>query len=333
MPSKKTKSNFFTIILLILILLNSIFLGYLYFVSDQNFQTINSSLNSLHNQTTSLTNKTQTLDSSLSNLLENLNSTNTNLTLLENSLENKNKELDKKINSINISLSTELSNLYSSLNALEIKSSEDLSKLEEKLGGISNVAQTALNSTVRITAFSPKGTTTGSGAIILPNGYIVTNHHVVENATRFEVKLFDNRIKDAELIGSIISPDLAVLKIQGEYPFLKFQQDFSTVNVGQEVVALGSPVGLDFTVTKGILSSKLRTINGVNFIQIDSPLNPGNSGGPIVGVNGKILGIVTSKIAGQGVEGLGFAIHAQDVVSNIKIFIAGDGADITELEN
>jgi serine protease Do len=157
----------------------------------------------------------------------------------------------------------------------------------------------------------------GSGVIISPEGYIITNNHVVQNADTIEVVLNDGTKHEAKLVGVDPRTDLAVVKIapvQG-MRYARFG-DSDRCEVGEWVVAIGSPRGLSSTVTAGIISAKNRTDIGVlgptgyeDFIQTDAAINPGNSGGPLINLNGEIIGInslIVSTSAGS--EGLGFAI-------------------------
>ncbi|MGQ9616235.1 MAG: DegQ family serine endoprotease [Spirochaetota bacterium] len=157
----------------------------------------------------------------------------------------------------------------------------------------------------------------GSGVIISKDGYIITNNHVVQNADKITVTLFDGTTHDAKLIGTDPRTDLAVVKID-PVPGMKYAEfgDSDAVKVGEWVVAIGSPRGLSFTVTAGIISAKNRTNIGVlgptgyeDFIQTDAAINPGNSGGPLINLKGKVIGINALIVsASQGSEGLGFAI-------------------------
>jgi len=154
----------------------------------------------------------------------------------------------------------------------------------------------------------------GSGFLVDPNGYILTNNHVVENASSIKVKLNDDRVLDAKVVGTDPQTDLAVLKIQGSsYPTLKLGNS-DRVQVGDWVLAFGSPFGLQKTMTAGIISAKGRVIgagNYDNFLQTDAAINPGNSGGPLVSLDGEVIGINT-MIASEsgGFQGIGFAIPA-----------------------
>lgn len=153
----------------------------------------------------------------------------------------------------------------------------------------------------------------GTGFIIDPKGYIVTNNHVVENTDAIKVILKDGEEYDAKIMGRDASTDLALLKIEAEkaLPALALG-DSDALKVGQWVVAIGNPFGLGHTVTAGIVSAKGRVIGSGpydDFIQTDTSINPGNSGGPLLNLDGQVVGINTAII--QGGQGLGFSIPAK----------------------
>jgi serine protease Do len=157
----------------------------------------------------------------------------------------------------------------------------------------------------------------GSGVIISKDGYIITNNHVVENADKINVEFYDGNMHEAELIGRDPNTDLAVVKVEPT-PDMKYAQfgDSDACEVGEWVIAIGSPRGLDWTVTAGIISAKNRTDIGAlgptgyeDFIQTDASINPGNSGGPLINLKGEVIGINSLIVsASRGSEGLGFAI-------------------------
>ena len=153
----------------------------------------------------------------------------------------------------------------------------------------------------------------GSGVAISTDGYILTNNHVIKNATRIDVTLKNGKRFRAKLVGSDAATDLAVLKIQGKGIKAAGFASSDSARVGQWVVAIGSPFGLDYTVTTGVLSAKGRGGLGANeiedYLQTDASINPGNSGGPLVDLRGNVLGINT-MIIGQG-TGIGFAIPSE----------------------
>lgn len=176
---------------------------------------------------------------------------------------------------------------------------------------------------------NPKSIPLGSGFIIDPTGYIVTNQHVIENADEVYIKLMDNRELQAKIVGSDKKTDLALLKIDTEssLPSVKFG-DSSKSRVGDWVIAIGNPFGkLGGSVTAGIISSKGRDIDDnsnvvADFIQTDAAINSGNSGGPMFDVNGQVIGVNTAIFSPSGVNiGIGFAIPsntAKSVIDQLK---------------
>jgi serine protease Do len=164
---------------------------------------------------------------------------------------------------------------------------------------------------------APTQESTGSGFIVSRDGYILTNNHVVEGADRVRVAMQDRRVFDARIIGRDPSTDVAVLKIEGRNFTAIPLGDDEAVKIGEWVLAIGNPLGLDFTVTAGIVSAKGRGLAGVNsteyaitdFIQTDAAINPGNSGGPLVNARGEVIGMNTAIASQTGFfSGYGFAI-------------------------
>jgi serine protease Do len=163
----------------------------------------------------------------------------------------------------------------------------------------------------------------GSGFIIDTDGFIVTNNHVVEGADEIKVRLADEREFDAKVIGRDSKTDLALIKIEGAKNLFALPMGNSEkLEVGSWVLAVGSPFGLEQTVTAGIVSAKGRFIGAGpydDFIQTDASINPGNSGGPLLNMNGEVVGINTAIVA-QG-QGIGFAIPinlARTIVAQLK---------------
>jgi 2-alkenal reductase len=165
----------------------------------------------------------------------------------------------------------------------------------------------------------------GSGVIISPQGYIVTNNHVVENAESLEVQYADGSKAPATLIGTDPYADLAVIKVDGQVPGVVQLGDSDSLQIGETVIAIGSALG-DFknTVTAGVVSAlgrSLDTGNGFsleNMIQTDAAINHGNSGGPLINLAGQVIGINTAIVRGSGfggdvAEGLGFSIASRTV--------------------
>ncbi|MBL8215216.1 MAG: Do family serine endopeptidase [Bryobacterales bacterium] len=161
----------------------------------------------------------------------------------------------------------------------------------------------------------------GSGVIVDKNGYIMTNHHVVEGADHIRVKMHgDSREYKAKLIGSDVETDIAVIKIDAGRPLTAARiANSDGVQVGDWAVAIGSPFGFEATVTAGIVSALARNVAGAQqfqrFIQTDAAINPGNSGGPLLNISGEVIGINTA-IATQsgGYQGIGFALPVNQAV-------------------
>jgi len=162
----------------------------------------------------------------------------------------------------------------------------------------------------------------GSGFIISKDGYILTNYHVVEDRKELTVILSDGNKVKAKLIRNDMYVDAALLKIDtGVYAGLQLlTQD--TVSIGENVVAIGTPTNIDLgqTVTKGIVSA-IRNIDGNTYIQTDVAINKGNSGGPLLNDDGYVVGVVSAKIIGKGIEGLGFCIPINVVLNALNITV------------
>lgn len=202
----------------------------------------------------------------------------------------------------------------------QISSVESKSKaLEEQLAGMSfktqdfsKIIEKALKAVVSVRT----NTGVGSGVIVDERGYVVTNYHVIDGATSAGVLTYDEELHQVALVAIDANRDLALLQIfNGTFTFMGFA-DSDMAKVGQNVIAIGNPGGLDFTVTEGIVSALDREVEGKKYIQTDVPINPGNSGGPLVDTSGRILGINQKKIS--GFEGLGFAIPADDVKAFVR---------------
>jgi serine protease Do len=165
----------------------------------------------------------------------------------------------------------------------------------------------------------------GSAFFVSQDGYLLTNHHVIDDARKITITLNDRREVDAELVGSDARTDVAVLKVKGtSYPALKIG-DSAALKVGEPVLAIGSPFGFDYSASAGIVSAKARTMSretAVPFIQSDVALNPGNSGGPLFNQRGEVIGINSRIFSGTGgYMGLSFSIPmdvALDVFDQIK---------------
>lgn len=182
-------------------------------------------------------------------------------------------------------------------------------------------------SVVGIAGESSAGSSSGTGIIIKENGYIMTNAHVVNGMSNLVVTLSDGTEKSAELVGLDSYTDLAVIKIDGSGYTAAELGDSDQLVVGEEVVAIGNPLGQDFagSVTNGIISALDRTVEiegqTMNYIQTNAAINSGNSGGPLVNMYGQVIGINSAKISSTVAEGMGFAIPINDAVPVINELI------------
>jgi S1-C subfamily serine protease len=161
----------------------------------------------------------------------------------------------------------------------------------------------------------------GSGVVISSAGLIVTNYHVVDENREVKVKLNTGISLSAKVIKTNPAADLALLKVDvQDLPSLPLSQ--REPEMGEEVIAIGTPgdLSLDQTVSKGIVSGK-RTFEGKKFVQTDLSINPGNSGGPLIDEKGEVIGIITMKLVGRGMEGLGFALSAEEVMKGLNLKI------------
>ena len=197
----------------------------------------------------------------------------------------------------------------------------------------------AVNSVVSINTTSQAGVnifgqpvqaaSSGSGFILSSDGYILTNYHVVQNASAVEVTTYSGDIFQAQVVGGDADYDIAVLKVDASGLQSAALGDSATLSVGDRVLAIGNPLGeLTFSMSGGMVSSVNRAINvsGTPFhmIQTDTPINPGNSGGPLLNTAGEVVGIVSAKYSssnGKTVEGIGFAIPINDVRAMVQDMI------------
>ena len=174
---------------------------------------------------------------------------------------------------------------------------------------------------------------TGSGVIISPDGYIITNNHVINGANEISITTNDNSIYNAKLIGTDEKTDIALLKIESddELPYITFG-DSDQAKIGEWVLAVGNPFNLNSTVTAGIISAKSRDLSGKysqSFIQTDAAVNPGNSGGALVNINGDLIGINTA-ITSQTGSYIGYSFA---VPSNIARKVVEDIMEFGDVQN
>ena len=233
-----------------------------------------------------------------------------------------NLKLNKEDNVVNISYNPNSKNN-------SIKSVDFVEAAEKTIHSVVHVKNTSVSgSNSSVWDYFNKNERTrvgmGSGVIISKDGYIITNNHVIENATTIEVTTNENKTYEAELLGSDEVSDIAVLKIIGKesFPYIRFA-DSDQTKIGEWVLAVGNPFNLTSTVTAGIISAKSRDLNDYDsknqsFIQTDAAVNSGNSGGALVNTDGDLIGINTAITSGTG----GFVGYSFAVPSNIarKVF-------------
>jgi len=213
----------------------------------------------------------------------------------------------------------------SKVQTVEVQSDPFEDFFNDPFGGFFGPRQRGQGGTQRRQVQTPKRTATGSGVIISNDGYIVTNNHVVDGADELTVTLSDSKEYSARIIGADKTTDLALIKIDARnLPAIQVANS-DDVKVGEWVLAIGNPLGLNNTVTAGIISAKARTLgaNGVeSFIQTDAAINAGNSGGALVNTNGQLVGINAMLYSQTGsYSGYGFAIPTammNKVVDDIK---------------
>lgn len=214
--------------------------------------------------------------------------------------------LNKKIDESNSELLNKINNLENDINLkvgkIEAKSNSDFS----------NIIEASKNSVVTIKTDISQGT----GFIITNDGYVVTNAHVLEGAHYAKALTNDQQTKNMTLVGYNKTMDLALLKIEGSYDYLEFD-DSDNAKVGEKVIAIGNPLGLSFSVSEGIISALNRQGNNglYDYIQTDASLNPGNSGGPLINSNGKVIGINNFK---ANAENIGFSLESNYIIETIN---------------
>ena len=204
--------------------------------------------------------------------------------------------------------------------------------------GINEGIENVYNSVVVVENYRDnKLTGIGSGFIYDSEGYIMTNHHVIDKASKINVILMDGESLEATLIGSDEYADIAVLKIDKKYvkSVVKIGNSDNT-KLGDTVFTIGSPMSSTYagTVTRGILSGKNRMVEVsvksntndyiMNVMQTDAAINPGNSGGPLCNINGEVIGVNTMKIVESEIEGIGFAIPIEDAIAYAKQILSGE---------
>jgi len=285
---KEEKLFLYATIVVVILFISTSFLFYRQIAAERNFAV-------------QLQELRKNYDAKVQELTETLNS---DMTALQNLISNLDKQNKKKVDDLTILISKVESESKQSIE----EAKNEIANIGTSGGDFSKVIQDSLNGVVSVITNRAQG----SGAIIDSDGIVVTNYHVIEGARTINVLTYDKVIYKAGVVGYDVNFDVAVLKIQSNETFSSL--DFGNsdiVKIGQNVVALGNPYGLDFTATQGIISARRTGSNGVEYVQIDVPINPGNSGGPVIDASGEIIGIANFKISSA--EGIGFAIPSNTV--------------------
>ncbi|MEN9625812.1 MAG: hypothetical protein RL557_140 [archaeon] len=229
-----------------------------------------------------------------------------------------NTEINRKVDVNSAETQNKINQLSESVLGLEKNFQTEISDIKTNLknsasADFSLVIEDVVDSVVSVMTNAGQGT----GFIISSDGYVVTNAHVLTGAKYANAITPSKEKKVMTLIGYDSNLDLALLKIDGEYRPLKFAST-DDVKIGEKVIAIGNPLGLSFSVSEGIISAKDRV--GANdlpaYIQTDAALNPGNSGGPLIDADGKVVGINNFKLSGG--ENIGFALESDYIVEGIN---------------
>ena len=245
----------------------------------------------------------------INGIKENIASVDSNLQTLNREFEIKSQETQNTINQ----LSESLISLQESLTETRSNFEEQISSLKAKTSAdFSDVIEDAVKAVVTIRTDKAQGT----GFIITDDGYLVTNYHVIAGAVNAEALTSDQNSRQLTLIGSNPAMDVALLKIEGDYNSLIFD-DSDDVRIGEKVIAIGNPLGLSFSVTEGIVSATGRRVIGSDggYIQTDAALNSGNSGGPLINTDGRVIGINNFKVRG---DNIGFALESNYIVDEVN---------------
>ena len=216
------------------------------------------------------------------------------------------------------------------LDIISIDTSKEMTPAEVYAANVNSTVGITTSVTTNFWGFHTTSAAAGSGFILTDDGYIITNHHVIENSDSITVSLYDGTTYEAELIGYDASNDIAVLKVEAEGLTPVVIGDSENLNVGDSVIAIGNPLGeLTFSLTSGAVSALDREITLSNsitmeLIQTDCAINSGNSGGALFNLYGEVVGVTNAKYSGSGggasIDNIGFAIpinHVKDIIKSI----------------
>ena len=237
-----------------------------------------------------------------------------------------NTDITLRINGSVISdIGKKTSNSLKVLYSVENNNEKSNSSIEEKISAVESLdensnVQKIVSSTTPGVVKIQTNSGSGTGFIISKTGLILTNRHVVSGNDKVTVSFYDGTIKEAQILKRDRMADIAILRINNysanlkPLPLCHAQYPI----VGEDVVAIGNPLSLNFTVTRGIVSG-IRQTENQSLIQTDAPINPGNSGGPLLNQSGEVIGIINAKKFAMGIEGLGFAIPIIEVLNNLGL--------------
>ena len=235
------------------------------------------------------------------------------ITSSEKSLESYQESLHRKMEINNAEIRNKINELTENLFGIQDSFETEVSNLKAKTSSdFSGIIKKTVNAVVTIKTKTAQGT----GFIISEEGYVITNAHVLTGGVFANAITADKETIPMEVLGFDIRLDIALLKILPQTSFLEFTTS-ENVEIGEKVIAIGNPLGLSFSVSEGIVSAKDREgINGINaYIQTDAALNPGNSGGPLINTDGKVIGINNFKIQG---DNLGFALQSEYIIQAVN---------------
>lgn len=246
------------------------------------------------------------LSETVSTMNQNFNSVNQNVDLINSDISTINSEIETlgiSISETQESLSETQSDLEEQISSIQAETSSDFSGIiEDVVGAVISIKTDVAQ---------------GSGFVITSDGYVVTNAHVLSGASYANAITAEDETKSMTLIGYSSTLDLALLKISGSYDELEFA-DSDDVKVGEKVIAIGNPYGLSFSVSEGIVSAVGREISGYGgeYIQTDTAINSGNSGGPLINTDGEVIGVNNLKLSDS--ENIGFALESNYVSEEIN---------------
>ncbi|HII72479.1 TPA: trypsin-like serine protease [Candidatus Woesearchaeota archaeon] len=322
---------FLSIMTIVLLVAVFIYLSYDFHSKlQQNAQQLNTSMKLLEER---VDQKTSTLGTEVQRSTNDLM---TEMKAMQESQQQSVTDIRTQITRLDTESKQRDATLTQSVQGLGEQSSSELDKLAGQLSqfekekvDFTKIVPTVKKSVVTVGTFGDFGVflTAGSGAVVSNRGYVVTNYHVVDELDPLLIRMYDDTIYQGTLLGYDKMWDVALVVLNTSKQFMYLQwADSDDLYVGQPVIAIGNPIGLDATVTQGILSGLRRYIEDrpdVPYIQTDVAINVGNSGGPLLDKDGRIVGLNTRKIVGDGYEGLGFAVASNDAKRIINEIIAG----------